>query len=111
MGGTDTSTEVASAVPGANGDMDDFAAALLPSRLAAEPAPVAEPKRAAWEYRTELIQHGFIGWRSEQVDLRKLQARLDELGEDGWELVHVSWNHRVRRTHGGHLLLFKRPRP
>ena len=81
----------------------DLVTALLPSRAAREPA------REAWEYRTELLEHGFMGWRSEQIDLQALQERLDELGVDGWELVNVSWNHRVRRRHGGHLLIFKRP--
>ena len=63
-----------------------------------------------WEYRTELLEHGFMGWGKEQVDLHKLQDRLDVLGQDGWELVHVSWNHRVRRKLGGHLLILKRPK-
>jgi hypothetical protein len=51
-----------------------------------------------------------MGWGKEQVDMHKLQDRLDALGQDGWELVDVSWNHRVRRKHGGHLLIFKRPK-
>ena len=68
----------------------------------------APPARETWEYRTELLERGFLGWRSEQLDLRALQERLDELGQDGWELVHASWNHRVRSRHGGHVLLFKR---
>ena len=83
----------------------DLVTALLPSR----PGRIAAPD--VWEYRTELLEHGFMGWRSEQVDLHVLQDRLDELGADGWELVSVSWNHRVRRRHGGHLLIFKRVRP
>jgi hypothetical protein len=83
----------------------ELVTALLPSRAARRQA------RETWEYRTELLEHGFMGWRSEQVDLRVLQDRLDELGTDGWELVNVSWNHRVRGRHGGHLLIFKRPRP
>ncbi len=51
-----------------------------------------------------------MGLGNEQVDLESLQGLLDELGADGWELVQASWNHRVRRKRGGHLLLFKRPR-
>jgi len=89
----------------------DLVTALLPTRPAA--AGVASPEQATgeWEYRTELLEHGFMGWGREQVDLQKLQGRLDALGQDGWELVHVSWNHRVRRRHGGHLLIFKRLKP
>jgi hypothetical protein len=57
-----------------------------------------------------LLEHGFMGWGKEQIDMHKLQERLDVLGEERWELVHVSWSHRVRRRHGGHLLIFKRPK-
>jgi hypothetical protein len=86
---------------------DDIVAALLPARASTR-AVAAPPARQTWEYRTELLERGFLGWRSEQLDLRALQERLDELGQDGWELVHASWNHRVRSRHGGHVLLFKR---
>ncbi len=98
-----------SADPTTNGDGADLVTALLPSRSA--PATDAASETAPeWEYRTELLEHGFMGWGKEQVDLHKLQDRLETLGQDGWELVHVSWNHRVRRRHGGHLLIFKRPK-
>src|SRR4029079_11890203 len=73
---------------------DDIVAALLPARASTREV-AAPPARQAWEYRTELLERGFLGWRSEQLDLRALQERLDELGQDGWELVHASWNHRV----------------
>jgi hypothetical protein len=111
VGTTGSATErSAPADPDTNGDGGDLVTALLPSRPAPEPVS-AEPELPVWEYRTELLEHGFLGWRSEQVDLRVLQERLDTMGIDGWELVHVSWNHRVRRKHGGHLLVFKRPKP
>jgi hypothetical protein len=91
-----------------NGDADGLVAALLPSRAAREPARPSEP--LVWEYRAELIERGFMGFGNEQVDLETLQALLEELGAEGWELVQASWNHRVRRKRGGHVLLFKRPR-
>ncbi len=93
-----------------NGDGEALVAALLPSRAAPEADVAAPPAPPAWEYRTELLEHGFMGFGKEQVDMHKLQERLDALGPEGWELVHVSWNHRVRRRHGGHLLIFKRPK-
>jgi Domain of unknown function (DUF4177) len=95
----------------ADGDRNDLVTALLPSRAPLDTPRAVEQAAPEWEYRTELLEHGFLGWGSEQVDLRKLQDRLDTLGPQGWELVHVSWNHRVRRKHGGHLLIFKRPKP
>jgi len=93
-----------------NGDGEALVAALLPARAEPEPDTSRDGSAPEWEYRTELLEHGFMGWGKEQVDMRKLQDRLDALGQDGWELVHVSWNHRVRRKHGGHLLIFKRPK-
>ena len=93
------------------GDGADLVTALLP----AQPAPQglsrpAAPERVLWEYRTELLERGFMGFGSGQVDQRALEARLDVLGAEGWELVHASWDQRVRGKRGGHLLLFKRPR-
>jgi hypothetical protein len=93
-----------------NGDGDALVSALLPSRAVPETDAPRQPATPEWEYRTELLEHGFMGFGKEQVDMQKLQDRLDALGQDGWELVHVSWNHRVRRKHGGHLLIFKRPK-
>jgi len=93
-----------------NGDSDALVTALLPSRAVPETGVPPDPAPPEWEYRTELLEHGFMGFGKEQVDMQKLQDRLEALGQDGWELVHVSWNHRVRRKHGGHLLIFKRPK-
>jgi hypothetical protein len=87
---------------------DALVEALLPSRATREPARAGE--RLVWEYRTELIERGFMGFGNEQLDLETLQALLDDLGADGWELVQASWNHRVRRKRGGHVLVFKRQR-
>lgn len=92
-----------------NGDADELVAALLPSHTPRDQPRLDEP--VVWEYRTELIERGFLGFGNEQVDLVALQALLDELGADGWELVQASWNHRVRRKRGGHVLVFKRPHP
>ena len=110
MGISDSIEPSASPHQATNGDGDALVTALLPSRAPSE--EVAERDRVApeWEYRTELLEHGFMGFGKEQVDMHKLQDRLDALGQEGWELVHVSWNHRVRRKHGGHLLIFKRPK-
>jgi hypothetical protein len=85
----------------------ELVAALLPSQL---PPSQAAPERPRWEYRTELLERGFMGFGSGQVDLRALEKRLDELGAEGWELVHATWDQSVRGKRGGHLLLFKRPR-
>ena len=80
-------------------------AARLPRRESAT-GPLA-----GWEYKTVVLEQGFMGWRSEQVDRRALDAELERLGSEGWELVHVFLNQRIRGQRGGHLMLFKRPSP
>jgi hypothetical protein len=109
LGISETVERPASADPATDGDGADLVTALLPSR-SAPPADAEDRAAPEWEYRTELLEHGFMGWGKEQIDMHKLQERLDVLGEERWELVHVSWSHRVRRRHGGHLLIFKRPK-
>ena len=99
----------ARAVREGNGDPQELVAALLRFRQDPEPEQERAEERPAWEYRTELLEYGLFGWGKQQVDLQKVQERLDALGAEGWELVQVSWDHRVRRRHGGHLLFFKRP--
>ena len=92
-------------------DGADLVTALLPAQAAPQGLSRATvPERVLWEYRTELLERGFMGFGSGQVDLRALEKRLDELGADGWELVHATWDQSVRGKRGGHLLLFKRPR-
>ena|GEM_PF-1852683 len=110
MGISESIEQSASPHQATNGDGEALVTALLPSRAVPETDASGEPTAPEWEYRTELLEHGFMGFGKEQVDMQKLQDRLDALGQDGWELVHVSWNHRVRRKHGGHLLIFKRPK-
>ena len=108
MGISESIEQSASPGQATNGDGEALVTALLPSKATPGHDASPEPSVPEWEYRTELLEHGFMGFGKEQVDMRKLQDRLDALGQDGWELVHVSWNHRVRRRHGGHLLIFKR---
>lgn len=110
MGISESIERTASPDQATNGDGEALVSALLPSTAERGPDTSRDEPAPEWEYRTELLEHGFMGWGKEQVDMRKLQDRLDALGQQGWELVHVSWNHRVRRKHGGHLLIFKRPK-
>jgi hypothetical protein len=116
MGITGRARTRPASVQGANdtdaaGGLDLDPLALLPTRLPTERASVAPAAQepVTWEYKTVVLEQGVMGWRSEQVDLRALQATLDELGADGWELVQVWWTQRFRGRRGGHLLLLKRP--
>jgi hypothetical protein len=50
---------------------------------------------------------GFIG--RDETNLEKLEALLDERGEDGWELVQVLPAERTTQGRAAHVLIFKRP--
>jgi hypothetical protein len=72
-------------------------------RAAANGAPVA------WDYRTVVMGHGFMGWHKDEINRRDLETQLDQLGRDGWELVHVWFDQKLHSEKDGHLMVFKRP--
>ena len=112
MGTTGSATE--RSAPGdldTNGDGGDLVTALLPTRTAPERDDASEEQAGPeWEYRTELARARLHGLGRNRSTCASSRTDFDALGQDGWELLHVSWNHRVRRKHGGHLLIFKRPK-
>jgi hypothetical protein len=63
-----------------------------------------------YEYRTEVLTHGFLGRKDEELDRKEFEKRLNELGAEGWEF-HKRLTHLA--LHGepaGHQLVFKRER-
>ncbi len=63
---------------------------------------------AKWEYTTSVITHGFMGRQSDELNREELQASMNELGEDGWELATVFLDVNLHREKDGHVLVFKR---
>ncbi len=63
---------------------------------------------AKWEYTTSVITHGFMGRQSDELNREELQASMNELGEDGWELATVFLDVNLHREKDGHMLVFKR---
>lgn len=63
---------------------------------------------AKWEYTTSVITHGFMGRESDELNREELQASMNELGEDGWELATVFLDVNLHREKDGHVLVFKR---
>jgi hypothetical protein len=61
-----------------------------------------------YEYTTTTITHGFMGRKEEELDRKALEAALNEMGAQGWELVKVLTHMALHREKDGHLLLFKR---
>jgi hypothetical protein len=41
-----------------------------------------------WEYRTIMVEAS--GWVGGEIDAQKFTERLNQLGEEGWELVSVA---------------------
>ena len=98
----------------------DAADARAESRAAAEAqaAATAEREREAaraagapvrWDYKTVVMGHGFMGWHKDEVHRGKLEEQLDQLGSEGWELIHVWWHQKLQGEKDGHLMVFKRP--
>jgi hypothetical protein len=60
-----------------------------------------------WQYRVIKISiGGFVG---PHTSMEKLEAVLDQLGQDGWELVNVEDTSVQRGVSDDLLLFFKRP--
>ncbi len=61
-----------------------------------------------WEYRTEIIKAtaSFMGgkFNSEELD-----AKLNEMGSKGWELVNFATANRGYGESGSIIAIFKRP--
>jgi hypothetical protein len=63
---------------------------------------------AAYEYTTDVLTHGFMGRKKEEVDRKELQERLNARGAEGWELAKILVDVALQGEKDGHLLVFKR---
>ena len=63
---------------------------------------------AAYEYRTEVITHGLLGRKEEELDRAELEERLNALGAEGWEFEKLVRDVALHGEKDGHLLIFKR---
>ncbi len=64
----------------------------------------------SYEYRTDVITHGFLGRKDEELDRTALEKRLNELGAEGWEFDKLLPNLALHGEKDGHLLVFRRER-
>ena len=64
----------------------------------------------SYEYRTDVITHGFLGRKDEELDRGALEQRLNELGAEGWEFDKLLSNVALHGEKDGHLLVFRRER-
>src|SRR5215213_6072257 len=61
-----------------------------------------------WDYTTTAITHGFMGRKSDELDRQELEAELNRLGAEGFELATVFLDVNLHREKDGHVLVFKR---
>ncbi len=66
------------------------------------------PRVTTWDYTTTVITHGLLGRKEEELDRGELEATMNELGADGWELATVFLDVALHRERDGHVMVFKR---
>jgi len=62
----------------------------------------------SWQYTTTVITHGFMGRQAEELNRNDLEASLNELGSEGWELATAFLDTALHSEKDGHVLVFKR---
>jgi hypothetical protein len=63
----------------------------------------------SFEYTTNVLTHGLLGRKDEELDREALEQSLNQMGAEGWELVKVLTHMALHGEKDGHLMLFKRP--
>ena len=61
-----------------------------------------------YEYTTEVLTHGFLGRKEEELDRQEFQERLNALGAEGWEFEKLLTHMALHGEKDGHVLIFKR---
>ena len=61
-----------------------------------------------FEYTTDVITHGLLGRKEEEIDRQELEARLNALGAEGWEFDKLIRAVALHNEKDGHLLIFRR---
>lgn len=62
----------------------------------------------SYEYLTDVMTHGLLGRKEEELDRKEFEERLNRLGAEGWEFEKVLTQMALNGEKDGHLLIFKR---
>ena len=62
-----------------------------------------------YEYHTDVMTHGLLGRKEEELDRKEFEKRLNALGAEGWEFEKVLTAMNLHGEKDGHVLIFKRP--
>ena len=63
-----------------------------------------------YEYLTDVMTHGLLGRKEEELDRKEFETAMNELGAQGWELATAFLDVALHREKDGHVLVFKRRR-
>ena len=63
---------------------------------------------ATYEYRTDVLTHGFLGRKEEELDRKEFEERLNQLGQEGWEFEKLITHVALHGEKDGHVLIFQR---
>jgi Domain of unknown function (DUF4177) len=55
-----------------------------------------------------VITHGFLGRKDDELDRKELEATMNDLGRQGWELATAFLDVALHNEKDGHMLVFKR---
>ena len=61
-----------------------------------------------YEYTTDVITHGFLGRKEEELDRQEFEERMNALGAEGWEFEKLLTDMALHNEKDGHVLIFKR---
>jgi hypothetical protein len=61
-----------------------------------------------YEYTTDVISHGLLGGKENELDRAELERRLNAHGAVGWELESLVRDVALQNEQDGHLLIFRR---
>jgi hypothetical protein len=64
----------------------------------------------AYEYTTDVLTHGFLGRKDEELDRNEFEERLNRFGAEGWEFEKLLTHMNLHGEKDGHVLIFKRER-
>jgi hypothetical protein len=63
---------------------------------------------AAYEYKTVVMTHGFMGVHKNEIKRDDLERQLNAMGAEGFHLEHVFFEQKMQGEKDGHLLIFRR---
>ena len=62
----------------------------------------------SYEYLTDVMTHGLLGRKEDELDRKEFEQRLNAFGAQGWEFEKLLTDMALHSEKDGHVLIFKR---